>query len=154
MSFNQYNSITITVYQLEFTCSWDWANFSDLRATPWWFAVYLSAAPCCLSTPLRCCWHGACKGVFPRLRGIRCSAVDLGVPVPHLELPASGTFAHRSRGAVGRLGIPGLNSFGERNLGLRTFWPFTSPLLWRVLLCACTKTKCIIISSRLKKMAN
>ena len=37
--------------------------------------------------------------------------VDVGA-LARLEMSAAGPFAHGSRGAVGRRGIPGLNSFG------------------------------------------
>lgn len=59
--------------------------------------------------------------VFPRsCGGILCSTTVL-LEVPCLELPSPDTTALGSRGAVGRRGIPGLSSFGDRNLELRTF---------------------------------
>jgi len=62
--------------------------------------------------------------MFPRPRGT-CLVVDVGA-LARLEMSAAGPFAHGSRGAVGRRGIPGLNSFGERNLGLRIFSPLVT----------------------------
>lgn len=118
-------SCDLQQFVMTFTCSWDRANFSELIVARRPFAADVCEASC-RWTESRCWCHGACEAFITLPAGTRCSTMDLGIPVPCLEPSAPGTFARVSRGAVGRRGMPGLNSFGERNLGLRTFWLFTA----------------------------